>query len=64
MSSFKHANGKRHAAPYSGQFFLPPFPNRRYIHRSILAADSTLSNCELLTSASQRQSPLRIEARE
>jgi hypothetical protein len=61
---WKDANGEWHAAPFSGQFFLPPFPNRRYIHRSALANDPTMANCELLTTAAQRQPPLRIEARE
>lgn len=61
---WKDANGEWHAAPFSGQFFLPPFPNRRYIHRSALADDPAMANCELLTTAAQRQAPLRIEARE
>ena len=60
---WKDAHGKIHAAPFSGQFFLPPFPNRRYISRSALAGDPRMANCEL-TTAAQRQSPLRIEATE
>jgi hypothetical protein len=61
---WKDANGVWHSAPHHGTFFLPPFPNRRYIHRDALAADRRLASCELLGTAAQRQAPLRIEARE
>ena len=56
--------GKRHKAGYWGRFFLPPLPNRRYIHRSALEGDPRLANCELLTTAAQSQPPLLIEPRE
>lgn len=36
---WQDAFGTRHKSPYSGTFFLPPLPNRRYIHRSALAAE-------------------------
>ena len=62
--AWRDAAGKRHKAPYSGEFFLPPFPNRRYIHRSALADRPQLSKCELLGSGSQMQAPLRIEQKE
>lgn len=58
------AFGVAHEAPYSGTFYLPPFPNRRYIHRSAFADRAALANCELLTTAAQRPAPLRIEAKE
>ncbi len=58
------SDGKRHKAPYSGEFFMPPLPNRRYIHRSALLADPRLQDCELLSTASQQPGPLRIEAKE
>ncbi|HEY5386010.1 MAG TPA: hypothetical protein VIJ56_12315, partial [Acidimicrobiales bacterium] len=34
---WKDAHGKRHKSPFAGQFYLPPFPNRRYIHRKAFA---------------------------
>lgn len=55
------AMGTRHESPYSGQFFLPPLPNRRYIHRSALSHEPRLAKCELLTTAAQSAPPLRIE---
>jgi hypothetical protein len=61
---WKDAFGTVHTSPYSGQFFLPPFPNRRYIHRDALVAEPVLKRCELLTTAAQSQPPLRIEAAE
>jgi hypothetical protein len=61
---WKDASGTRHESPYSGQFFLPPLPNRRYIHRSALASDPRLAKCELLTTAAQSAPPLRIEPKE
>lgn len=61
---WKDAHGDWHAAPFSGQFFLPPLPNRRYIHRSVLARDPKMGKCELLSTAAQSQPPLRIETAE
>jgi hypothetical protein len=61
---WKDALGNWHASPFSGEFFLPPFPNRRYIHRSVLVADPNLADCELLGTAAQSQPPLRIEPAE
>jgi hypothetical protein len=61
---WKDASGRRHAAPFTGQFFLPPFPNRRYIHRSVTAGDPRMADCELIGTAAQRQAPLRIETAE
>jgi hypothetical protein len=61
---WKDAFGTRHQSPYSGSFFLPPFPNRRYIHRAALARKSDLAKCELLTTAAQAAPPLRIEKKE
>lgn len=61
---WQDAFGTRHESPYSGTFFLPPLPNRRYIHRSALAAEPALAKCELLTTAAQSAPPLRIEAKE
>ncbi len=43
---------------------MPPFPNRRYIHRSVLEDRPNLSGCELLGTAAQRLAPLRIEPKE
>lgn len=48
----------------SGQFYLPPFPNRRFIHRSAFADDPKMAGCELLGTVAQSQPPLRIERRE
>lgn len=61
---WEDALGTRHESPYSGQFFLPPLPNRRYIHRSALTTDPGLAKCELLTTAAQSAPPLRIESNE
>jgi hypothetical protein len=61
---WKDAPGARHESPYSGTFFLPPLPNRRYIHRSALSKDPRLAKCELLTTAAQSAPPLRIEPKE
>ena len=61
---WKDAVGRSHVSPLSGLFFLPTFPNRRYIHRSALADDPKMAGCELLTVAAQRQAPLRIEPKE
>lgn len=61
---WKDALGTRHESPYSGQFFLPPLPNRRYIHRSALTSDPQLAKCELVTTAAQSAPPLRIEPKE
>lgn len=57
-------NRKRHQAPYHGLFFLPPLPNRRYVHRSAFLDKAAMANCELLGSAAQMQPPLRIERKE
>ena len=56
--------GRRHDAPYTGTFYLPPFPNRRYIHRSAVSAETGMVNCELLSTAAQSNPPLRIEPAE
>jgi hypothetical protein len=61
---WKDAQGKWHKEPYSGRFFMPPFPNRRYIHRSVFADDPKMAECELLGTAGQRSAPLRIEPSE
>ena len=51
-------------APYLGEFFLPPFPNRRYIHRSVFEHRPNMANCEVLGTVAQSQPPLRIEPKE
>ncbi len=61
---WKDALGRWHTEPYSGSFFLPPLPNRRYIHRSVFADDPKMSKCELLGTAAQSQPPLRVEQSE
>ncbi len=61
---WKDVKGKRHRSPCSGRFFLPPFPNRRYLHRSVFAEEPAMADCELLTAVAQRQAPLRIERKE
>jgi len=61
---WEDASGKSHPSPFSGYFFLPPFPNRRYIHRSSLVGRPKMAKCELLTNAAQRPAPLRIEKAE
>jgi hypothetical protein len=61
---WKDAHGRRHKSPFSGQFYLPPFPNRRYIHRSVFVGKPAMSDCELLGTAAQSQPPLRIEPKE
>jgi hypothetical protein len=61
---WKDAFGRRHRALYHGQFYLPPFPNRRYIHRSTFAGKRGMADCELLGAAGHSQPPLRIEPKE
>lgn len=58
------ANEVAHDAPWSGEFFMPPFPNNRYIHRGVLQRLTGLAQCELVTTAAQGPLPLRIEHRE
>ena len=62
--SWKDSFGRKHKSPYAGKFFLPPFPNRRYIHRSAFESQPNLSECELLGTVAQREPPLRIEPKE
>ena len=57
---WRDAQGKVHPSPFSGTFYLPPLPNRRYIHRSAFVDDPAMAACELLGNASQRPAPLRI----
>jgi hypothetical protein len=61
---WKDAFGVKHKMPFSGEFFLPPFPNRRYIHRDALSKRAGMADCELLSSAAQMTPPLRIEGKE
>lgn len=61
---WKDSAGKRHKSPFAGQFFLPPFPNRRYLHRSAFTGSKVMADCELLGTAAQRPAPLRVEAKE
>ena len=56
--------GKRHKSAFYGRFFLPPFPNRRYIHRNAFVDRAGMAECELLSPASSHTPPLRIERRE
>jgi hypothetical protein len=61
---WKDAYGRRHEAPYAGTFFMPPFPNQRYIHRDVFAERTKFEGCEVMGTAAQHQPPLRIEPTE
>jgi hypothetical protein len=61
---WKDAFGTRHKSSFFGQFFLPPFPNRRYIHRNALVDKAAMAECELFSPASQSTAPLRLERKE
>lgn len=61
---WRDAHGVRHESPYQGVFFLPPFPNHRFVHRSAFVDRPGMQSCELLGTAAQTQPPLRVESKE